>query len=79
MKWRPKATRSASPKVTMASAEAGVKPPAAIKVRENFGRRCCAAIGARPCETDFFSPLDAWLDHVEVDDAQKVKLSRYIT
>jgi hypothetical protein len=37
---RPNATMSASPKATTASADAGVKPPAAIKVRENFGRRC---------------------------------------
>lgn len=58
MKWRPNATRSASPEVTMASAEAGVKPPAAIKVLENFGLRYCAAVAA-PARQDLLGAFDA--------------------
>jgi Helix-turn-helix domain len=45
MNWRPNATRSASPAATMEAAVSAVKPPAAIRVRLNFGR-CWAAIGA---------------------------------
>ena len=43
MKWRPKATRSAWPKVTTASAEAGLKPPAR-------GGESAAAYLQNPCK-----------------------------
>src|SRR5260221_12474001 len=77
MKWRPKATRSASPNATAAAALSPVKPPAAMMVRLNFRRRCWAATGAWPL-TISSMPLIRGSTNVEVGDAQPIELGRDI-
>src|ERR1700746_4188176 len=77
MKQRRNETRSASPAAPMSSALSPVKPPAAISVRLNFGRKCRAAIGPWPLAISSM-PFDTRFEHVEVGNAQSIKLGHYM-